>query len=583
MALDMTTALTINAKVTGQNQISGLTNGLKGVSGASDRAAGSMSRLRGAAAGAMGALRSVLPFIGTAAVIKFGKDTLDAADAMSKLSQRTGVAAPTLDKFRKVAELNDTSIEALGKGFTILSRNVSDAVTKGTGPAADAFEQLGIKLTNADGSLRAVDDVMLQVSDRFKDMEDGTQKAALASQIFGQRLGSDLIPLLNNGGDAVRDMSTALTQELADKAATVNDRLETLGEKFNTLGVILIDAAIPAFETLLSVVEAVQPFFEALPGPIQAVLAAVTALGAALAIFGPILTPIIGLLSGLPALLGGIPALLAGWAGAIGPVVSALLGLGKILIAVFSGPVGWVALAVAAGVAIFAFRDQIAAAFKAIGDVLIAAAKAFYETFVRPVIEFAKRAYEGIVQAFQGLARALAAPFRAVADFIRGYFNSIISSVERALNGAIKAINFLVAQANRALSKLRLPTIPYASSVNLPRFAQGGVVDGPTLAMVGEGGEREYIVPESKMAKASANYLMGARGAAVIPAFAQGGVVNGGANVGNTSIQITTGPVLQQEGRRYVTMNDLEAALNTLASSLLGNNRSAGGRRFQGV
>ena len=583
MALDMTTALTINAKVTGQNQINGLTNGLKGVSGASDRAAGSMSRLRGAAAGAMGALRSVLPFIGAAAVIRFGKDTLDAADAMSKLSERTGVSAPRLDQFRKVAELSDTSIEALGKGFSILSKNANDAVTKGTGPAAEAFDQLGIKLTNADGSLRAVDDVMLQVSDRFGQMEDGTQKAALASQIFGQRLGADLIPLLNQGGDAVRDMSTAMTQELADKAASINDRMETLGEKFQTLGVILIDAAIPALETLLSVIEAVQPFFEALPKPIQAVLAAVTALGAALAIFGPILTPIIGLLSGLPSVLAGIPGLLAAMSGAIGPVVSALIGLGKILIAVFSGPVGWVALAIAAGVAIFAFRDQIAAAFKAIGDVLIAAAKAFYDTFVKPVIDFAKRAYEGIVQAFQGLARALAAPFRAVADFIRGYFNSIISSVERALNGAIKAINFLVSQANRALSKLRLPTIPYASSVNLPRFAQGGVVDGPTLAMVGEGGEREYIVPESKMGKAAANYLMGARGAAVIPAFAQGGVVNGGANVGNTQIQITTGPVLQQEGRRYVTMNDLEAALNTLASSLLGNNRSAGGRRFQGV
>lgn len=583
MALDMTTALTINAKVTGQNQISGLTKGLTGVSGASDRAAGSMSRLRGAAAGAMGALRSVLPFIGTAAVIKFGKDTLDAADAMSKLSQRTGVAAPRLDQFRKVAELSDTSIEALGKGFSILSKNVSDAVTKGTGPAADAFEQLGIKLTNADGSLRAVDDVMLQVSDRFLQMEDGTQKAALASQIFGQRLGSDLIPLLNNGGDAVRDMSTALTQEFADDAAALNDRLETLGEKFQTLGVILIDAAIPALETLLSVIEAVQPFFESLPGPIKAVLAAVTALGAALAIFGPILSPIIGLLSGLPALLGGIPALLAGWAGAIGPVVSALTGLGQVLVAVFSGPAGWIALAVAAGVAIFAFRDQIGEAFAAIGQVLVDAAQAFYETFVEPVINFARTAYEGIVEAFQGLARALAAPFRAVADFIRGYFNSIISSVERALNGAIRAINALVAQANRALSKLRLPTIPYASSVNLPRFAQGGVVDGPTLAMVGEGGEREYIVPESKMGKAAANYLMGARGAAVIPAFAQGGVVNGGANVGNTQIQITTGPVLQQEGRRYVTMNDLEAALNTLASSLLGNNRSAGGRRFQGV
>jgi len=127
MALDMTTALTIRAKVTGQQEITGLAKGLDGVTRASNNSSTAMGRLKGATAGALGAVRTLLPAIGVAAVAKFAKDNLDAADAMSKLSLRTGIAAPTLGKFRKVAELSDTSIEGLSKAFTILAKNSADA------------------------------------------------------------------------------------------------------------------------------------------------------------------------------------------------------------------------------------------------------------------------------------------------------------------------------------------------------------------------------------------------------------------------------------------------------------------------
>lgn len=48
-------------------------------------------------------------------------------------------------------------------------------------------------------------------------------------------------------------------------------------------------------------------------------------------------------------------------------------------------------------------------------------------------------------------------------------------------------------------------------------FAAGGFVTGPTRAMVGEGGQPEYVIPASKMRTAMSRYSRGARGAAVIP------------------------------------------------------------------
>ena len=47
--------------------------------------------------------------------------------------------------------------------------------------------------------------------------------------------------------------------------------------------------------------------------------------------------------------------------------------------------------------------------------------------------------------------------------------------------------------------------------------AEGAYVAGPTKALVGEGGESEYIIPESKMRESMARYSRGARGSSVIP------------------------------------------------------------------
>ena len=47
--------------------------------------------------------------------------------------------------------------------------------------------------------------------------------------------------------------------------------------------------------------------------------------------------------------------------------------------------------------------------------------------------------------------------------------------------------------------------------------AEGAYVGGPTKALVGEGGESEYIIPESKMRESMARYAQGNRGTAVIP------------------------------------------------------------------
>ena len=642
MALDMTTALTIRAKVDGLQSISGLQKGLGGVTKQSNAAAGAMGKLRGAASGAMGALRGFLPVLGVGAMAKFAKDNIDAADAMSKMSQRTGVAAPMLDKFRKVAELSDTSIEGLGKGFKTLASNMYDAQAKGTGPAADAFNKLGIAITDSNGKLRSSDQVMLDIADRFKAMKDGPEKAALAADLFGAKIGDELIPLLNSGGDAVRDMNTAMTQEFADDAAAFNDRLETMQEKLGHVGLRLTKALLPALEKLIGIMEGIGNVFSTLPQPLQDVALVFTAIAipvAALAVpFGallPLFTALGTALASIGPILAGIPALIAGWAGAIGPLVAGLGTLAKILIGVFSGPVGWVALAVAAGVAIYAFRDQIGDVFNAIGGMLQAGAAGFKSMFIDPVVagftavvefvntsfvlplqtainglvqnisntfqsitgaittafesvvEFVNTnvvqpisdAFSGLVQGlsdtFRSVTEAITAPFESAFQTVRGIVNNILNGIGNAIRGVVQAINKMIAGANKIASKLKLPQIPLLPQPNIPQFAEGGVVSGPTLAMVGEGGEPEYIVPQSKASGFAANWMAGQRGAAAIPRFAEGGMVV----PGNAQVSIQTGPVTQMNGQNYVTTQDLSRAVQAGVQQTLNMMRNDRGTR----
>jgi hypothetical protein len=544
--MDMTTALTIKANVVGQSQIGGLERGLGKVTGQTNKATTAMGRLRTAAGGALGAMRSLLPVLGVAGIAAFAKSNLDAADSMSKLSQRTGIAAPMLDKFRKVAELSDTSIQSLERAFPALTKNMDMAAQKGKGPAFEAFERLGVSVKNADGSLRSADSVMLDISDRFSAMADGSEKAALASAVFGTRIGSELIPLLNSGGDAVRNMGTALTQEFADKAAAFNDRLENMQEKLGDLGLRLTEALLPALQSLVGILEGALNAFSALPGPLQSIVAAVTALGAAMLILSPVI-PIVSAAFGALASLK-IGAMLAAIVPAVTAVGGALSGLLPIIAGVFTGPVGWAALLVGAGAAIFAFRDQI-------GEFLAGLLQPFKDVF-------------------SAIGAAMRAPFQAVVGYIKGIINNVLGFVSKAINAAINQINALIRGVNNISSKVGIPSIPTIPNVEIPKFAKGGMVNGAQLAVVGEAGP-EYIVPAGKAQGFARNILAGVRGPGAIPAYAEGGYVG--------PVNITTGPVMQQGGTNYVTMAQFEAGVRDVAAAVTRGGRSYGSRRFTGI
>lgn len=105
------------------------------------------------------------------------KSALDSADALSKLSERVGITVESLSLLMPAAELSGVSAEKFEGGLRRLAARMLEAAT-GSAEAARGFEALGVAFRNQDGSLRATDQVLLDLADRFKTMPDGAEKTA---------------------------------------------------------------------------------------------------------------------------------------------------------------------------------------------------------------------------------------------------------------------------------------------------------------------------------------------------------------------------------------------------------------------
>lgn len=188
------------------------------------------------------------------------KNAADHADNLSKTAQKIGVTTEALSRLEWAAKLSDVSLEQLSGGLTRLSKNMMDVATGSTGPAAIAFEALGIRVTDAAGQLRASDQVFADVAEKFARMEDGATKTAIAVALFG-RAGAEMIPLLNAGKQGLADMAAesdrlgqTISTETGKAAEEFNDSLTRLGAVMSGAANQALESLAPAMKTVADTV-----------------------------------------------------------------------------------------------------------------------------------------------------------------------------------------------------------------------------------------------------------------------------------------------------------------------------------------
>ncbi len=159
-------------------------------------------------------------------ITQFAKKSIDIADSVNDMSKKFGISTQAISVWRLTAEKSGTSLDGISRAAKFLIKDVekSDFYLK----------QIGVSMTDLAGKSRPVEDVLADVATKFAGFEDGADKAALATAIFG-RAGVDIIPFLNDFGEnteearkKAEEFGIAIGPDFAAAADQFNDNIRDL-------------------------------------------------------------------------------------------------------------------------------------------------------------------------------------------------------------------------------------------------------------------------------------------------------------------------------------------------------------------
>jgi hypothetical protein len=136
------------------------------------------------------------------------------------------------------------------------------------------------------------------------------------------------------------------------------------------------------------------------------------------------------------------------------------------------------------------FGDSIVSYFKGIWEEVSGVFRLFVAIFTGNW----SAAWNALVSIFTGLKDQVVGVFGAMWGAVRGILNMMIGGAELLVNSYIKSLNLIIRGLNIINPFKDIPRIPEA---HLPRLAKGGIVTGPTTALIGEAGP-EAVIPLSR-------------------------------------------------------------------------------------
>jgi hypothetical protein len=178
------------------------------------------------------------------------------ADRLNELSVRLGVSTEQLSAWAYAAAQSGTDIEALSSSLGKFSKTVA-AAADANSRQAELFAALGISVKDAAGNLRDVEDLLPEVANAFKTLDNDTTETALAMELFG-RSGAELIEFLENGSDGLnklgeeaRTAGGIISGETAAAADQFNDELAKLRTTTNAYFTVIARELLPALTDLV--------------------------------------------------------------------------------------------------------------------------------------------------------------------------------------------------------------------------------------------------------------------------------------------------------------------------------------------
>lgn len=283
------------------------------------------------------------------AMIASAKSTAENMDEIDKMSQKLGMSTTAYQEWDYVLSQSGVDIANMATGMKTLSNKLGDAQNGGK-KSIEIFEKLGISMDEVQSMSR--EDAFAAVVKSLQGMEDSTERAALANQLFGKS-GQDLTALFNQSAESTEalknsahELGLVMSEETVENGAKMNDAFDTIEKAVGSLKNGLMADFMPYLQVALDwIVEHIPEIRETVTGVINSIKPVIEAVI-------PLVQSVFGALSnlwegGLKQTLMGIINFLSGvftgnWRKAWEGFKSIFSGIVNSLVTIFKSPINFI-------------------------------------------------------------------------------------------------------------------------------------------------------------------------------------------------------------------------------------------------
>lgn len=245
-----------------------------------------------------------------AGIYKLGSDAATTGANLQDMADRLDISAEALQRYDYIALQSGVETEQLVKSIAKARDAVGTALAGGTNTASKALQTLFGDLSKIP---TGTEEAFTAIIEQLSKVEDSTMQAYYANEIFGERLATNLIPLINNGADRLAQLGEEfesigyLSNEQVQALADFDDELNIMKERLSLAKTELGIAMLPIMEQFADIlsnvvvpaIKSLAEWFGNLPEPIQKVITGVLLLVAGLSPVLFIMSKIVGVVPNL--------------------------------------------------------------------------------------------------------------------------------------------------------------------------------------------------------------------------------------------------------------------------------------------
>ena len=263
-------------------------------------------------------------------LLKLGYNAVQSADEMNTLAKQTGISTDELQKMQYASDLVDVSLDDITGALRKMKPKMDEN--------NETFKNLGVSVTNADGSLRSATDVFYDSIKALSGIQNETERDQIAMALFGKSA-DQLAGIIDDGGAALKqygdeaeNLGLIMSGDTLDALNQTNDTIDqTKARVAGTMAQIGADVATvlgPALEKGAEWIGTITAKLRELtPEQTETILKIVGIVAA----IGPVLTIGGKLIAGIGSLISVIGSVVGFLGGPLTIAIAAVIAIGVLL------------------------------------------------------------------------------------------------------------------------------------------------------------------------------------------------------------------------------------------------------------